>query len=209
MPSLWPGKTVRGFPDAKTEMRGLRPGLCVHRYGRWPRHFHHYAGRCDRRGLRADCGGQVSAAVLAACSALVAAHPRHHAVAVTLDEGASDRAAIPSQGSARPSRAQMTATVARHRLGFGLFTLVMTAAFIGLGVWQLQRRVEKHALIAALTERLAATPLPLPPPAQWAALKPANDEFRRVHFRATYGGPDAMVYSSGSAIRDDVAGPGA
>ena len=102
----------------------------------------------------------------------------------------------------------MTATVARHRLGFGLFTLVMTAAFIGLGVWQLQRRVEKHALIAALTERLAATPLPLPPPAQWAALKPANDEFRRIHFKAAYGEPDAMVYSSGSAIRDDVAGPG-
>jgi cytochrome oxidase assembly protein ShyY1 len=102
----------------------------------------------------------------------------------------------------------MTATVGRQRLSFGLFTLVMIAALIGLGVWQLQRRVEKHALIAALTERLAAAPVPLPPPQQWGALKPAGDEFRRVHFKATYGGPDAMVYSSGSAIRDDVAGPG-
>ena len=34
----------------------------------------------------------------------------------------------------------------------------MVALFVGLGVWQLQRRVEKHALIAALTERLAAAP---------------------------------------------------
>src|ERR1700760_608381 len=103
----------------------------------------------------------------------------------------------------------MTAKTGRLRPGFGLFTLAMVAAFVGLGVWQLQRRVEKHALIAALTERLAAAPVSLPSPAQWAALKPADDEFRRVHFRATYGGPDAMVYSSGSAIRDDVAGPGA
>jgi cytochrome oxidase assembly protein ShyY1 len=105
----------------------------------------------------------------------------------------------------------MTAVSAPRRsaAGFGIFTLVMLALFIGLGVWQLQRRVEKHALIAALTERLAAAPEALPPPAQWSALSPAVDEFRRVHFAATYAPlPDAMVYSSGSAIRGDIAGPG-
>ena len=62
----------------------------------------------------------------------------------------------------------------------------MLALFVGLGVWQLQRRVEKHALIAALTERLAAPPEALPPPSQWGALTPARDEFRRVRFAATY-----------------------
>jgi cytochrome oxidase assembly protein ShyY1 len=92
---------------------------------------------------------------------------------------------------------------------FGVFTLAMVAVFVGLGVWQLQRRVEKHALIAALTERLAAAPVPLPSPAQWSALTPSHDEFRRVRFTATYAsGPDAMVYSSGSAVRDDISGPG-
>ena len=97
----------------------------------------------------------------------------------------------------------------RSAAGFGVFTLVMLALFIGLGVWQLQRRVEKHALIAALTERLAAAAEALPPPAQWGALTPAADEFRRVHFTATYAPlPDAMVYSSGSAIRGDISGPG-
>uniref|UniRef100_UPI00399D62FA SURF1 family cytochrome oxidase biogenesis protein n=1 Tax=Ralstonia solanacearum TaxID=305 RepID=UPI00399D62FA len=40
--------------------------------------------------------------------------------------------------------------------GFGLFTLILIAVFIALDVWQLQRRVEKHALIAALDARLAA-----------------------------------------------------
>ena len=58
-------------------------------------------------------------------------------------------------------------------------------------------------------ERLAAPPQALPPPSQWSTLKAAGDEFRRVRFAATYQRlPDAMVYSSGSAVREDVSGPG-
>jgi cytochrome oxidase assembly protein ShyY1 len=97
----------------------------------------------------------------------------------------------------------------RGGVGFALFTLAMVAIFVGLGVWQLQRRVEKHALIAALTERLGAVPVPLPDAAQWSQLDPAQDEFRRVTFTATYAhAPDAMVYSAGSAVRGDISGPG-
>ena len=93
--------------------------------------------------------------------------------------------------------------------GFALFTLVLTAVFLALGVWQVQRRTAKHELVAALTERLAAAPVALPPPSQWTALNPARDEFRRVSFTATYVAlPDAMVYSSGSAVRKDASGPG-
>jgi cytochrome oxidase assembly protein ShyY1 len=106
----------------------------------------------------------------------------------------------------------MTAPSANSRriAGFGGFMLVMVILFAGLGIWQLQRRVEKHALIAALTERLAVAPVPLPPPAQWSALDPIHDEFRRVSFSATYQSRlDAMVYTSGSAIRTDISGPGA
>ena len=104
----------------------------------------------------------------------------------------------------------MTSPLARRGgAGFALFTLVMVAIFIGLGVWQLQRRAEKHALIAALTERLAAAPEPLPDVSQWLKLDPARDEFRRVSFTATYAhAPDAMVYSAGSAVREDISGPG-
>jgi cytochrome oxidase assembly protein ShyY1 len=97
-----------------------------------------------------------------------------------------------------------------RRLGFSLFTLAMVAMLVGLGVWQLQRGAEKHALIAALDERLATAPVPLPPVSSWIALSPERDEFRRVTFTATYAPlPDAMVYSSGSAVRDDISGPGA
>ena len=103
----------------------------------------------------------------------------------------------------------MTAASGKRGFGFAIFTLVMVAAFVGLGLWQLQRRAEKHALISALTERLAAAPVPLPPPSQWRALTQRADEFRRVTFTATYARePDAMVYSAGSAVREDVAGPG-
>jgi cytochrome oxidase assembly protein ShyY1 len=103
----------------------------------------------------------------------------------------------------------MSEAVPRRSLGFGIFTLVMVAIFIGLGVWQLQRRVEKHVLIAALDARLAAAPVPLPPQAEWSKLTPSHDEFRRVSFTATYESRlDAMVYSSGSAIRPDISGPG-
>ena len=105
----------------------------------------------------------------------------------------------------------MIATAARRRsaTGFGIFTLAMVALFVGLGLWQLQRRTEKHALIAALTERLAAEPASLPPPSQWSALTPDADEFRRVRFTATYQSRlGAMVYGAGSAIRPDISGPG-
>ena len=105
----------------------------------------------------------------------------------------------------------MSGIIATRRgvAGFGIFSLAMVALCVGLGVWQLQRRVDKHALIAALTERLAAPPGALSQASQWSALTPERDEFRRVVFSATYQPrPDAMVYSSGSAVRDDVTGPG-
>jgi cytochrome oxidase assembly protein ShyY1 len=92
---------------------------------------------------------------------------------------------------------------------FAAFSFVMVALFIGLGVWQLQRRTEKHALIAALSERVTAAPVALPPPSEWRTLNAASDEFRHVSFTVTYAGlPDAMVYSAGSAVREDVSGPG-
>ena len=105
----------------------------------------------------------------------------------------------------------MTAPLSRRPAvaGFAIFTALMVLVFAGLGIWQLQRRTEKHALIAMLNERLAATPAPLPPPSQWNALTPGRDEFRRIAFSATYAPlPDAMVYSAGSAVRNDVSGPG-
>jgi cytochrome oxidase assembly protein ShyY1 len=97
----------------------------------------------------------------------------------------------------------------RGTSGFAVFTLVIVALFVGGGVWQLQRRVEERALIAALSERLAAAPVALSDPSQWPALTAEKDEFRRVSFTATYESRlDAMVYSSGTAMRNDISGTG-
>jgi surfeit locus 1 family protein len=101
-------------------------------------------------------------------------------------------------------------TLPRRRglIGLSLFTLVIVGFLIGLGVWQLQRRTAKHALLAALSERLSATPNVLPAAATWPSLNPERDEFRRVSFTATLKPlPDAMVYASGSAVRPDAVGP--
>lgn len=99
-------------------------------------------------------------------------------------------------------------------IGLSAFTLVMVGALAGLGFWQLARKTEKVALIAALEERLAAAPVPLPPPAQWPRLSPEHDEFRRVTLTARRldmpdAAPDARVFASGSALRSDVSGLGA
>ncbi|MBR0870085.1 SURF1 family protein [Bradyrhizobium tropiciagri] len=102
-----------------------------------------------------------------------------------------------------------TATRRPSAAGFGIFTLILIAVCICLGVWQLQRRVQKHALIATLETKLAAAPEVMPPPSAWPTTTSEKDEFRRVTLTATYAKlPDAMVYSSGSAVRDDIAGPG-
>jgi cytochrome oxidase assembly protein ShyY1 len=90
-----------------------------------------------------------------------------------------------------------------------VFTLVIVALFVGSGVWQLQRWVEERALMAGLGERLAAAPVPLFDPAQWPALTAEKDEFRRVSFTAIYESRlDAMVYSSGPVMRNDISGAG-
>lgn len=98
----------------------------------------------------------------------------------------------------------------RSTIGMTVFALVMTAILTGLGFWQLERRDEKHALIMALNQRLAAEPVPLPPSAEWPQLDAAHDEFLRVRFTATFENkPDAMIYTSSSAVRSDVKSPGA
>jgi len=102
----------------------------------------------------------------------------------------------------------------RHRGRRSWIDLLIPAALafallIALGTWQLQRKVWKEGLIAALTARSQAAPTPLPPPAAWPTLDPARDEYRRVAFDAKFDtSGDALVYASGSAFRPDVSGFG-
>jgi surfeit locus 1 family protein len=95
-----------------------------------------------------------------------------------------------------------------------LFVLPGLAVLIGLGAWQLERKAWKEQLIATLTQRLAQAPADLPPPEAWASLEPISHEFRRVAFPAEFvlseqpENREARVYTSGTALRDDIKSPG-
>jgi surfeit locus 1 family protein len=90
-----------------------------------------------------------------------------------------------------------------------IFALAGIAVLIGLGVWQLDRKVWKENLIATLDARLSQAPQDLPPRTTWPRLTQAADEFKRVGFPAEFlPGEEALVYSAGSALRPDVTGPG-
>jgi surfeit locus 1 family protein len=90
-----------------------------------------------------------------------------------------------------------------------IFAIVGIAILIGLGVWQLDRKVWKENLIAAMTARLARAPEDLPPRENWSRLIAQREEFSRVGFPAAFlPGQEALVYSAGSAFRSDVKGPG-
>ena len=90
-----------------------------------------------------------------------------------------------------------------------VFALVGIAILVGLGIWQLDRKVWKENLIAAMTERLNREPADLPPRDRWAQLDQQKEEFARVGFPAEFlPGQEALVYSAGSAFRPDVQGPG-
>ena len=106
----------------------------------------------------------------------------------------------------------MNAASARRGSGFAVpavFALVAVVIFIGLGSWQLQRKAWKEALIESLEQRLSAPPVDLPPRERWPTLDPADDEFRHVRFSAALlPGAEALVYTSGSALRSDVSGAG-
>jgi surfeit locus 1 family protein len=91
----------------------------------------------------------------------------------------------------------------------GVVAFCALVVLLSLGTWQVQRKAWKEALIATVTERFAAPPVRLPPPAEWPRLDSSNDEFRRVAFSAEWlNDKEALVYTTGSSLRADAAGPG-
>jgi len=106
------------------------------------------------------------------------------------------------------SRAQRKPGRLRSAL-FALLTIAALGVLIALGTWQLERLQWKEGLIAALDAKLAAKPTDLPPRERWQRLDAATEEFRRVAFPAEFlAGEEAFVYTSGSALRPDISGPG-
>ncbi len=90
-----------------------------------------------------------------------------------------------------------------------MFALAGVAILIGLGIWQLDRKVWKENLITKLNTRLARAPEDLPRVKAGHSSFPTDSEFTRVKFPAEFlAGQEALVYTAGSAFRPDVQGPG-
>ena len=77
----------------------------------------------------------------------------------------------------------MTTGARRRRLrlaGLLLLAAAGVAALAALGVWQLERRAWKLALIARVETRIHAAPVGPPGPGDWPDVTAARDEYRRL-----------------------------
>lgn len=61
-----------------------------------------------------------------------------------------------------------------------LLAAIGIAGLSALGIWQLERRVWKLALIERVDQRIHAAPVAPPAPADWPAVTAASDEYLRV-----------------------------
>ncbi len=80
----------------------------------------------------------------------------------------------------------MTGRRPATRVVLAIMMLVMALAGIGLGVWQVQRRAWKHALIEAVETRSTGRPVEAPGPDQWPDLSAERDAYRRVTLTGTF-----------------------
>lgn len=74
----------------------------------------------------------------------------------------------------------MTRRSARPSLLLLTLGMLCVVALGALGVWQIERRTWKLALIERVEQRVHAAPAPLPPPSSWPAITAASDEYRHV-----------------------------
>lgn len=81
-------------------------------------------------------------------------------------------------------------------LGFWAFIVLMlalTALWVSLGVWQVQRLQWKEGLIAEVNARLTLPPVDLPPEAQWPGLDADSWNFRPVKASGTLRNDEAVL----------------
>lgn len=71
-------------------------------------------------------------------------------------------------------------------LWLSVLSLIAFVVLIALGVWQIERRAWKLALIDRVEQRVHAPAQPIPAPASWAAVSAANDEYRHVSLKGRF-----------------------
>lgn len=66
------------------------------------------------------------------------------------------------------------------------FAMIAFVGVVALGIWQLERRAWKHALIAQVGARVHAAAVPAPGPSEWKDITANHDAYRRVTVRGRY-----------------------
>ena len=92
---------------------------------------------------------------------------------------------------------------------FAALMLAPAATCIYLGNWQMARLGEKEALLAAVDQRLAADPRPVPGVSEWASLDPDQWNFQPVSLTGSYRYTQTVtVFTSLANARGRFSGPG-
>ncbi|MGX7876912.1 SURF1 family protein [Mesorhizobium sp. ORM6] len=80
------------------------------------------------------------------------------------------------------------------RLVLGLLGLFGVLVFVGLGIWQLERRVWKLDLIARVDQRIHAPIVDAPGPESWSGMTAAGYEYSHVRLAGRFlGGANTLV----------------
>ncbi len=83
------------------------------------------------------------------------------------------------------------------RIIVGILAAILFCGFVALGIWQVERRAWKLALIERVTTRVAAPVQPAPRQADWPNINRKDDEYRHVSVRGTFlNDKETQVYTS-------------
>jgi surfeit locus 1 family protein len=75
--------------------------------------------------------------------------------------------------------------------------LLLIAALVSLGIWQVERLSWKEDLIARVDQRVHAPPVPAPSRAAWGQISRAKDEYRHVTAEGTlWNDKETLIYAS-------------
>lgn len=91
----------------------------------------------------------------------------------------------------------------------GAFAAVGLAVLVGLGFWQLERRVWKEDLISRVEARTKAPAVPIPSEADWPNVSAGRDEYSRVSASGRFQhAREALVYTVLSEPKGRFSGQG-
>ncbi len=103
----------------------------------------------------------------------------------------------------------MSTGVFRSVLLAGIFSTLGIVVLLGLGFWQLERRVWKEELIARIEARTNAPAVAIPSEGDWKNVSAERDEYRRVTARGAFRHDrEVQVYTVVSEQKGRLAGPG-